>query len=285
MALAGLALQEASGTAFADLVEERIFSPAGMETASMHAEQVEDEGSYATGHSGSASNPTLTAPTDSYYATGYYGPMGGAWGSVEDLAHWGLAHLDSGGEVLSESSFEALQTPVSPTRRFPEQGYGYGHFTEGIFGYNMLAHSGSVGGFLTTWMLVPEHGFGVFAVVNCDWYFPSTIAYTALDEFIGLDFNLGPYASSSADWPFYVGTYEDAASLGTVEVRTEDNILYASFPDLGFESALSGYYEDTYSFLYAPTGSTQMLTFWREEEGESNAQWLVSLYGVAARIE
>ena len=281
MALAGLALQEASGTPFADLVEDRIFSPAGMGTASMHAAVVEAEGEWATGHSGSASSPNLTSPTDSYYATGYYGPMGGAWGSVTDLARWGLVHLEGGADVLSETALTSLQTPVSPTRRFPEQGYGYGHFIDRIFGFDLLSHSGSVGGFLTTWMLVPERGFGVFVVVNCDWYYPGSLAYDALGSFVGLDFDLGPYASSSEDWPSFVGSYEDPVSFGTVEVLIEEGSLVARFVDLGFESTLVGYYEDAYTFQYAPSGSTQMLAFWRDEDGE--AEWLVSLYGVARR--
>ena len=49
MSLAGLVLQEATGKKFADLVETRIFNPAGMDGASMHATVVESTGNFAYG--------------------------------------------------------------------------------------------------------------------------------------------------------------------------------------------------------------------------------------------
>jgi CubicO group peptidase (beta-lactamase class C family) len=285
MSLAGLVLQEATGEKFADLVETRVFGPAGMDGASMHASEVEAEGHFAYGHSGSAASPTVTAPTDSYYPTEYYGPMGGAWGSVEDLARWAEVHLQGGQDVLSTSSMEALRTPQMATHQFPLQSYGYGLFIDPIYGYDLVHHIGIVGGYLTSWLMVPEADFSVVAVTNCDWYYPTNLTYRALDLFVGIpSLNLSPYLTSQKDWPQLVGTYLDPVSLGTINITQEGSSLMADFVDQGVTAELLGYYQQTYYLWYEPSGSWLYLTFWGAEEGKK-AEYLVSLQGVATRTE
>jgi beta-lactamase class C len=283
MALAGLALEKALEQPFPDLVEETIFKPARMDGASMHAARVEAEGAFATGHSGTASQHSEVNPTDSYLPSGYYGPMGGAWGSVLDLAAWGEVLLTGGGEVFSPSAAASLSSPWTETRRVPEQHYGYGLYIDQFFGFDVLHHSGSVAGYLGSWMLVPESGFGVFSLVNCDWYFPGTLDYLALEFFVGFDSpNLAPYFWSQSDWPSYLGTYVDPHVLGQVEVVQEGTSLVVRFVDLGFESEMVGSYEDAYRFTYEPAGYQATGVFWRNEP-EGEAQYLVTPFGVATR--
>ncbi len=285
MSLAGLVLQEATGKKFAELVETRIFNPAGMDGASMHATVVESTGNFAYGHSGSAASPTVTSPTDSYYPTEYYGPMGGAWGSVEDLARWSEVHLQGGKEVLSASAMGELRTPQIATRKFPLQSYGYGLFIDSIYGYDLVHHSGSVGGYLTSWLMVPEADFSVVAVTNCDWYYPTSIAYEALDLFVGISsIDLSPYLTNQEDWPQFEGTYLDPVSLGTIHITVDGSSLVADFVDQGVVAELMGYYQETYYLWYEPTGSWLYLSFWPDEEGKKT-QYLVSLYGVATRTD
>jgi CubicO group peptidase (beta-lactamase class C family) len=283
MALAGLALEEALQQPFSDLVESQIFDPAGMTTASMHADRVEAEGSFATGHSGNADAHLEVAPTDSYLPTGYYGPMGGAWGSVLDLAAWGEVLLAEGGEVFSAAGAASLATPWTETRRVPMQHYGYGLFIDKIHGFDLLFHGGGVAGFLGNWMLVPEAGFGVFALVNCDWYHPVALGYEALDLFVGLEaLDMTPYFWSQSDWPAYEGSYLDPHVLGRVEVVQEGSSLVARFLDLGFESEMVGSYEDVYRFTYQPSGYAVSGVFWRDD-ANGDVQYLVTPHGVAAR--
>ena len=283
MALAGLALEEALGEPFADLVEDRIFEPAGMSRASLHVAEVEEEGDFAYGHSGSAQQSNEVAPTDSYLPSGYYGPMGGAWASVLDLAAWGEVHLSQGGDVLEPSSLSLLSTPWTETRLIPDQHYGYGLFVDDIHGFDRLSHGGSVAGYLSTWLLAPVEGFGVFAVTSCDWYSPGSLAYEALDLFVGLENpDWGDRLSSEEDWPAYEGRYRDPHVLGTIEVGRQGEALVADFQDLGFESELVGSYQDAYRFTYQPTGAPISAVFWRTEP-EGDAQYLVTLKGVATR--
>lgn len=75
-AVAGAVIEQASGTPFDALVEDRIFTAANMTRATMSVDEVLAGGDYAYGHS--EGGPV--GPADSYFGTGSYGPMGGAWG-------------------------------------------------------------------------------------------------------------------------------------------------------------------------------------------------------------
>jgi CubicO group peptidase (beta-lactamase class C family) len=283
--LAGLMLEEVDGRTFAELVEARVFAPAGMSTASMHADQVAAEGDFAYGHSGAVISPNVFDPQDSYYDTGYYGPMGGAWASVEDLARWGLVHMSSGGDVMGPEWIEALQTPQVETGQYPGQSYGYGLFIDTLQGPTVLSHSGSVGGYLTDWVLVPEAGFGVFITTNCDWYWPGSITDLALEKLVDLEeVDLTPYLTSADQWSDYAGTYTDPTYYGTIEVTAGDKALEIEFTDLEFSDEMYGYYLDYYVFYDETLSRYMPAVFWREE-GEEQTTWLASSYGVATRIE
>jgi len=284
--LAGLVVEEADGRSFADAVQARVFEPAGMEGASMDAAEVESDGRFAYGHSGSAGAPTVYAPTDSYLPTGYYGPMGGAWGSVIDMARWGEVHLADGGDVLSADSAEALRTPHAETRRYPGQFYGYGLYVDTLRDdATVLSHSGSVAGYLASWRLIPEQEFGVVALTNCDWYWPGYVGDRAVELFADLaDPDLSDHAASSDDWPAYAGRYVDPYVLGEVEVTQVGTTLQADFGDQGFSSELFGSYLDNYYFYYSPAGYWLTTTFWREPE-DGDAAWMVTAHGVAARAD
>ena len=133
--------------------------------------------------------------------------------------------------------------------------------------------------------MVPESGFGVFSLVNCDWVSPATFTYSALDLFVGLSpLDLSGYFSSESDWPAYEGRYFDPHRLGEIEVRREGHDLVADFEDQGFESVLVGGYGDAYTLDYPPAGTSLSGVFWREEPG-GDADYLVTAYGVAARQE
>ena len=284
MSLAGLALQQADGRPFGTLVEEEIFSPAGMVHASMDAGQVESEGNFAFGHNGSVTSTTVVAPTDGYLATGYYGPMGGAWASAEDLARWALVHLEAGGDVMSEAAMAEVQRGRSPTGRLPGQQTGYGLFMDSIHGTPVWSHNGIVGGYWGNWVLLPEEGFGVFVVFNASWAWPGEVTDGVLEHF-GLVEGIDPGAHQfdenwAADFP---GTYE-AAYWGTMEVTATPSGLEINLPDRGFSSAMTGYYDGYSLFTDSEQGRTVPAIFWREGD-TGPAKYLVTSSGVGRRVE
>jgi len=283
MSLAGLTLEVAADTPFGTLVEERVFSPAGMTRATMFIDTVVSDADYARGHTGDPATPTVIAPDGSYYHTGYYGPMGGAWTSATDLARWAEVHLDDGGEVMQPESMDRLRADHTQTGRVPGQTHGYSLFKDTIYGGQILSHSGSVPGYMTDWQMVPAEGFAVAVIVNGDWYWPGYITDHALHSFgLSGEIDTSMYGYEAGEWGDLVGVYEDASVYGTIIVTQTSAGLQAEFVDRGFVSPLTPSFDQTFSYLDTELGMSLQLIFWRE--GDSGpARYVSSLRGVGVR--
>jgi CubicO group peptidase (beta-lactamase class C family) len=269
-AIAGLVLEHVVGQPYAQLVQDRVFARAGMGATFDVA--VVMSGDHAVGHD----DYGPVAPNGSYLHTGTYGPMGGAWGSVKDLARWGQVHLDPDG-VLTTESVEALRSGYTRTG-IPATDYGYGLFVQHSTP-RVVHHGGSTVGYLADWQLLPDQGFGVFMLVNADWFIPSSLADDAIEALYAPTFDGVPPAGGIDD---YLGSYHDPHELGTIEVRLEAGQLIAHFAATGIDAVLDYAYGDVYYASYAPTGGFIDALFWRPDGG-GPATHLVSLWGVAAR--
>lgn len=269
-ALAGRALEVASGQPFAELVRQRVFEPAGMGDAVMGAELLGDEPRMATGHSGSAAQSDEIEPTDLYLASTYYGPMGGAFASASDLAHLMRAFL--GDSVLSSASLDDMATARGPAYG-AAVGYGQGLFTL----YDGTSyHGGSVAGFLCEMDVHREGRVGVAVLSSADWAFP----YDALGEAIA---ELWPAAGPppADDGPSaaeIVGSYQDDVVLGEVTVATSTRGLTITLE--GETHELVSWGGSSWGFYYPPWQTEIEASFQR---GRSDAIYLVTLLGVATR--
>lgn len=276
--VAGLALQKAAGQPFAQLVAEHVAVPAGM-TSTMDVLEVM-AGDYAHGHSQYPPFDSDPIPPDgAYFHTTDYGPMGGLWGSIRDLARWIEVHIEGGGAVLSPQSFELLRTSHSPTT-YHGTDYGLGLFIRRELTPRVYDHSGSTPGFLTDWQVIPEAGFGIALMVNCDWTLPYEVLYSAQERFVSLQYDPEPLPEGPDAWSHYVGQYDDPNVLGQVEIAIDGNRLMARFTSEGTEAELVQYYGDSYETQFQ--GETIDINFWRESP-DQDATYLVSMWGVAAR--
>jgi CubicO group peptidase (beta-lactamase class C family) len=96
-------------------------------------------------------------------------PGGGLWSTVGDLVTWGLAHC-RGWEALHEPAAEALGAR-----------YAYGWWARpGAGGTTVLDHEGSVGGFQSLLLLVPEREL-VLAVLTNSWRGSALIRHVVED--------------------------------------------------------------------------------------------------------
>jgi CubicO group peptidase (beta-lactamase class C family) len=283
MSLAGLTLEVAADTRFGTLVEERVFSPAGMTRATMFIDTVLSDGDYARGHTGDPATPTVIAPDGSYYHTGYYGPMGGAWTSATDLVRWAEVHLADGGKVMRPESMDRLRADHTQTGRMPGQTHGYSLFKDTVYGGQVLSHNGSVPGYMTDWQLVPAEGFAVAVIVNGDWYGPRDITDHALHSFgVRGELDTSMYVYDTGEWGDLVGVYEDANVYGTIIVTQTSAGLQADFVDRGFVSPLTPSFDQTFNFVDAEWGIRLQLIFWRD--GDSGpARYVSSPRGVGVR--
>ena len=284
-ALAGLVLQEAADQDFREIVRTRILEPAHMDSARMDPNVVAEEGDFAYGHSQDPSYPEPVGPRGAYFAATAYGPMGGLWASVLDLAAWARASLRMDESVLSSSSWRLLRTPVAPTKQGPGESYGLGLFVDEFHSPRVLFHGGSTVGFLAWWYLVPERGIGLVLLTNCDWWglSPYRILEAALVELAGLEEgDPDEYAPDPARIPGLLGSY-DSTELGRFSVEEQAGSLYVHFEARGQRVRLEPVVQDGYYYWSRDWSTYVPLTFWRDDSDV--ARYAASLEGVGLRVE
>ncbi|MBW2457403.1 MAG: beta-lactamase family protein [Deltaproteobacteria bacterium] len=177
-AVAGLVVEQVSGQPYAQVIQQQVMDPTGA-TMTMAVATVA-AGDFSYGHSQDYGPLEALPPSEPLYGDAVYAPMGGAWGSVRDLARWGEIHLHDGDGVLPAEALALARTSHATTSY--GGGYGYGMFVIDDGGRALIHHGGSVAGFVSEWVLVPEAGFGVFMLANADWFYGS-VTELALSRF------------------------------------------------------------------------------------------------------
>jgi beta-lactamase class C len=200
--LSGRALARAYGEPFAKLVEERLFGPLGMKTASYGLDSLTSSGSWARPHTRKRqTDPALPAhPWTTlevkapYYATA---AAGGVNASLSDMAQWLKAQLGNAPEVLPPDVLELIHAPQvstpSETRRMREampglraSHYAYGWRVYDYAGNTVVAHGGSVDGYGAQIMFLPERDTGIVVLSNTRAKRMWAIAPMYLDLTLGL---------------------------------------------------------------------------------------------------
>jgi len=147
---AGRAVEAACGVAFEDAMRERVLEPLGL-TATGY----EEPARAAPGHLQEGETGHRAVLEDAYPVARR--PSGGLWSTVGDLVAFGAAQLAAGGPQF-EPRAEALGAR-----------YALGWWTrERADGATVLDHEGSVAGYQSLLMLVPEERT-VLAVLTNSW--------------------------------------------------------------------------------------------------------------------
>jgi hypothetical protein len=137
---------------FSRALRERLLEPLGLERTGF---ETPPDAVLGTLPDGSAANPAYPVERR---------PSGGLWSTVGDLVTWGLAHC-RGWSELHEPAAEALGAR-----------YAYGWWVRD----RLLDHEGSVGGFQSLLLLVPEREL-VLAVLTSSWKGSSLIRHVVGD--------------------------------------------------------------------------------------------------------
>lgn len=161
-ALAGLVVANVEGKSFEDVVDERIFRPAGMTRATFREPLPDD---LAPLMAETAKREKGQYADLGFEFIGGYGPAGALTASGADMARYMLMHLGDGTvdgrQVLSRGVTETLRQPLyRPHPGLPAMLHGfYESDVNGAFGYG---HGGATLGFFSNMVMVPEEDFGVF---------------------------------------------------------------------------------------------------------------------------
>lgn len=167
-------IQKKTGKTYEQYVQEKVFNPLGMHTASFGMLGLKANNNYALPHVMTRSGWYTETVTENYYRIN---PAAGANASITDMSHWVLAQMGHNPEVLSPSTLNTLHDKV--TKNTPSQSH-YGaregvtdtHYGLGwrIFDYrgdkNFVHHGGYVLGFRSEMVFNPELQIGMVILSN-----------------------------------------------------------------------------------------------------------------------
>jgi beta-lactamase class C len=184
-----------TGDFFDHLVAKKIFHPLGMFDATYGREGLEASATWARPHVMSGGRFVALRPKENYYRVP---PAAGVNASARDMSQWLQAQMGRHPEVLTPSVLEAIQTPRVETpnelravpwrqARLRSAHYGLGWRIYDYAGEKLVFHGGAVQGYRTLIAFLPEHGFGIAVLANCECRLPSQLMPTAIDGFLALD--------------------------------------------------------------------------------------------------
>jgi CubicO group peptidase (beta-lactamase class C family) len=278
--IAGLVIAHASGHTMEQEIHDRVFSPAGMQTATFDvavAEGKDHAFGYEIGDTGSEEEFDANA-----YDCGWVHAPGGVFASAVDYAHLAETMFAGGGSMLSPKATADWVAPHVATHGTPEERYGYGLIVDTYKGLKRVWHDGAIDGFLSSMWTFPDKRFAVVVLINSSDYTPENIAAKAADVFLDVSHvPLSDYSTPPSTWGVYAGTYNDPyGALGRIVVSFANDRLSASFSGLdGATFELVQAAGD--SFSATATGVDVEATFWRESDG--TVPWFVTRSGIGAR--
>ncbi len=282
-ALAGLAIEKASGTSLHDLVIDEIVRPLGMKATTFESSGARDvsSGHY---HDGSTVTPLDTGSTQRFSTA-----FGGLFSNAEEMARYLAALLAGGDHVLTPDSVKTLTRAGVPEGNTSAY-YGLGWFNDVTAGVSLVSHSGGGKAFVSNMAMLPSRRFGVVILVN-DANFESAFSLTAeVGRIVLGSWPLeAAIQTSPATWTKFEGTYDDPVALGKMVVTLEGRRLFVAFPATGDKSELHQTDENVFYFstpASLPVAAVMPVasgTFWLDEAGKG--EYVATRLGIGARAK
>ncbi|MBI1897071.1 MAG: beta-lactamase family protein, partial [Acidobacteria bacterium] len=158
------------GAAYDEAMRKKIFEPLGMKSTTFDYGRAL-KGNHASPHSDDVDSRQMAATMDLNYSIQPHRPAGGVWTSAHDLIRYVQLELAKGrlpnGKVLvSESNLLARRKPYVKVGAYGS--YGMGLQVDNRWGTPVVSHGGSMIGFKSDIMFLPEHGVGAVILTNAD---------------------------------------------------------------------------------------------------------------------
>ncbi|MET0620955.1 MAG: serine hydrolase [Thermoanaerobaculia bacterium] len=272
--LLGAILEKVTGRPYAEIVADLIFRPLGMKNTRYGSETPIIPGradGYRMTPDGVINAPYLSM-TQPFSA-------GALVSTVDDLARWQSA-LDRG-ELLSPESRRRMWTPVVlPDGRPTHYGFGWGIWS--YQGHAVVEHGGTINGFSTANMRLPDDRIYVAVLSNCGGCAdPRSLALAAATTLLGIPFDQRPAAPvSPAALDRVSGSYRDEDGDVWVIAREGDHLsvaagrTYAAYP----ASETAFFFRDSVRTLRFVNDSSGAIVAMEIDEG-------IGTVGRAVRVE
>lgn len=153
-------------------VQERIFNPLGMRTASVGLSGYTESNNVSSAHQFGGETWRVARTNPAYYSVG---PAAGVNASVQDMIIWAQANLGAYTEVMPLDVLIEQQTPTVETprgsyfNRWPrldKAWYGLGWRIFDYAGVRVIHHGGGVRGFRSELVLVPSLDIAMVVLFN-----------------------------------------------------------------------------------------------------------------------
>ena len=158
------------GAAYDEAMRKKIFEPLEMKSTTFDYARAL-KGNHASPHAYDVNGKQMVASMDLNYSVQPHRPAGGVWTSAHDLIRYVQLELAKGklpnGKVLvSETNLLARRKPYVKLGAYGS--YGMGLQVENRWGTPVVYHGGSMIGFKSDIMFLPEHGVGAIILTNAD---------------------------------------------------------------------------------------------------------------------
>jgi len=182
-------VERVTGRPYAQVIEERLFGPLGMRSASFGRDALMQASSWARPHPRGRDSPAVEV-TEPYYRVP---AAGGVNGSIGDLALWMRAQTGAAPSVLPMPVLEAVRSPRALTpgevrrrRKYRERigaaAYGLGWRILDYAGHRVVGHHGGVRGYRAIILFDPVLKSGVAILWNSSARGPLGIEYEVMDQ-------------------------------------------------------------------------------------------------------
>ncbi|MEC7986299.1 MAG: serine hydrolase domain-containing protein [Myxococcota bacterium] len=294
--IAGALIEDCTDTYFRPQMAESLWEPLEMSRTAMATDTVLADQDYALGISTQIPNQVgqeVTMYADTYSASHLW-PAMGAWSTAADLAKFAQFLMHGDEDILaSELLAEMTTMQIDTEEGYPEKGYGYGiEVKKGIdiggahYPVTMLSHSGSLYGYSSHFLLIPELDVAVIALINREEAVPTESVSVALNLAALVD--PVPFTVAvPAEFSDYEGEYYNENNIGEFILTDTEEGLHVSVPafddaSMGYEPILQPVRPDNFRIIY-DNGSTDDISFIRNEEGD--VEYLRNRYYVGLKME
>ncbi len=283
-ALAGLIIEQSTGTLYGPYMRDHVFGPLGMNRTVFSPAEVLADGDYAVGEitkDGYVQQLGVHRAYPDTYDNPWGWPAGYAYSSVLDLGAF-VGFMRAGDPtVLADALRVQQQSPQINTFDAADLiHYGYGILLqdglfvgEDFYDLQVISHKGSLGGFSSELTYVPGCDLGFITLANTDGAYFDQSLEVALRTLCELPpASVAPNLDADpADHPDYVGTYHEPQYFGELVVTRDGTELRIEIPTLiqttEYDPVLIPLRKDVY-LLYA-WGDHFDVTFIRDATGQA----------------
>jgi CubicO group peptidase (beta-lactamase class C family) len=158
------------GAAYDEAMRKKIFEPLEMKSTTFDFARAL-KGNHASPHAWDVNGKQMVASMDLNYSIYPHRPAGGVWTSAHDLIRYvqqelAMGKLPNGRILVSETNLLARRKPYVKVGAFGS--YGMGLQVENRWGTPVVFHGGSMLGFKSDILFLPEHGVGAVILTNAD---------------------------------------------------------------------------------------------------------------------